>query len=121
MYEPQSSFNERTCEADALVEVHALHALGKHELVDGACGKEGEEREKNKVRKEDTSAADPQETLFKKFSSGNLLFPLRLTLCLTNGALSTTGRQHIILCRLTLRLVTPHVPFKSLFPPKSST
>jgi len=47
----------RTCEARAVEEDHFLHALGKHELVDGACGKEGGERQKNKVRKEEASAA----------------------------------------------------------------
>ena len=40
----------RTCEATALLEVHALHAHGEHELVDGACGREGEARKKEKGR-----------------------------------------------------------------------
>jgi hypothetical protein len=34
------------CEAPALVEVHALHALGEHDLVDLACGREDKERER---------------------------------------------------------------------------
>ena len=41
----------RTCEATAAGEV--LHAVRKHDLVDSACGKEGEEREKDKVRSEE--------------------------------------------------------------------
>ena len=47
----------RTCEALAVVEVHDLHAHGKHELVDGTCGGKGEERQKKKVRKEGACAA----------------------------------------------------------------
>jgi hypothetical protein len=35
-----------TGDAPAALEVHALHGLGEHELVDGACGREGEERGK---------------------------------------------------------------------------
>ena len=42
----------RTCEALAVAEVHGLHAFGEHELVDSACGWEGEVREKDKVRNE---------------------------------------------------------------------
>ena len=38
-YEPHSSLTvSRTCEALAAAEVHALHALGEHDLVDGTCG-----------------------------------------------------------------------------------
>ena len=42
----------RTCEALALIEVHGLHAFGEHDLVDSACGWEGEVRKKDKVRSE---------------------------------------------------------------------
>ena len=35
----------RTCEATAVLEGHALHAFGEHDLVDGTCGREGEEKE----------------------------------------------------------------------------
>ena len=31
----------RTCEALAPLEVHGLHAVGEHELVDSTCGREG--------------------------------------------------------------------------------
>jgi hypothetical protein len=55
----------RTCDALAAEEVHALHALGEHDLVDSTCGKEGEEREKDKVRKEEASAAGRQNVLTK--------------------------------------------------------
>ena len=34
----------RTCEALAVTEVHALHRLGEHDLVDLACGRGGKER-----------------------------------------------------------------------------
>ena len=47
----------RTCKAPASVEVHALHAFGEHDLVDSACGREGDEREKDKVREEEARAA----------------------------------------------------------------
>ena len=30
----------RTCEVEALREVHGLHAFGEHDLVDGTCGRE---------------------------------------------------------------------------------
>ena len=50
----------RTCEALAVAEVHALHAFGEHDLVDSACGREGGEREKDKVRKEESCAAGHQ-------------------------------------------------------------
>ena len=46
-----------TGEAFAVAEVHGLHAFGKHELVDSACGRGGEEREKEKVRNEEACAA----------------------------------------------------------------
>ena len=39
------------------MEVHTLHALGEHDLVDGACEREGEEKGKDKVRKKEASAA----------------------------------------------------------------
>jgi hypothetical protein len=35
-----------TCEATAEAEVHGLHALGEHDLVDLACGREDKERER---------------------------------------------------------------------------
>ena len=47
----------RTCEALAVTEVHALHALGELDLVDGTCRKEGEKREKEKMRNEGRAAA----------------------------------------------------------------
>ena len=47
----------RTCEAIALLEVHGLHAFGEHDLVDGTCGREGDEKEKEKVRNEEACAA----------------------------------------------------------------
>ena len=42
----------RTCEACAGREVHGLHSFGEHDLVDSACGWEGEVRKKDKVRSE---------------------------------------------------------------------
>ena len=50
----------RTCEALAVKEVHGLHALGEYELVDGTWEREGEERKKDKVRKEEACAAELQ-------------------------------------------------------------
>ena len=47
----------RTCEACAVAEVHALHSVGEHDLVDSACGREGEERGKDKVRNEEACVA----------------------------------------------------------------
>ena len=47
----------------ALLEVHALHAFGEHDLVDSACGWKGKVREKNKVRNEEGRAAGPQELI----------------------------------------------------------
>ena len=49
----------RTCKARAAKEVHGLHAFGEHDLVDGTCGREGDEREKEKVRNEEACAAEP--------------------------------------------------------------
>ena len=62
-YEPHSSLTRRTCEALAVSEVHTLHAFGEHDLVDGACGREGEEREKDKVRDEEACAAESQKRI----------------------------------------------------------
>ena len=45
------------------MEVHALHAFGEHDLVDGTCGREGEEREKDKVGNEEARAVDPQKPI----------------------------------------------------------
>jgi hypothetical protein len=50
----------RTCDALAEREAHLLHAFGEHELADSTCGREGDEREKEKVRNEETRAAEPQ-------------------------------------------------------------
>ena len=47
----------RTCEARAAAEVHGLHAFGEYDLVDSTCGREGDEREKEKVRNEEACAA----------------------------------------------------------------
>ena len=47
----------RTCEAVAPIEVHGLHTHGEHDLVDSTCGREGEERKKDKVRNEESRAA----------------------------------------------------------------
>ena len=64
-YEPHSYPKLcRTCEATAPPKVHVLHSIGEHELVDGACGREGKERKKDKVRKEEACAAEPPK-LFK--------------------------------------------------------
>ena len=46
----------RTCEVAAVAEVHGLHAFGEQELVNSTCGREGGEREKDTVRKEEASA-----------------------------------------------------------------
>ena len=32
----------RTCEAVAVAEVHGLHSFGEYDLIDSACGREGE-------------------------------------------------------------------------------
>ena len=39
------------------MEVHTLHAFGEHDLVDSTCEREGKEREKEKMRNEEESAA----------------------------------------------------------------
>ena len=57
----------RTCEVLAEAEVHALHAFGEHDLVDGTCGREGEEREKEKMRNEEARAADRKKLLIIVF------------------------------------------------------
>ena len=41
----------RTCEALAVAEVHGLHAFGEYDLVDGPCGREGEERKRRREEK----------------------------------------------------------------------
>ena len=46
----------RTCEARAVLEVHGLHTLGEHDLVDGTCGREGEKRKKDETRNEEAHA-----------------------------------------------------------------
>ena len=69
-YDHHSSLTlSRTCDAPAAVEVHTLHALGEHDLVDGACEKEGEETEKDQMRNEEARAAEPQgtEVMAKRF------------------------------------------------------
>ena len=50
----------RTCEALAVAEVHTLHAFGEHDLVDSACGREGEVREEEETRNEEACAAGRQ-------------------------------------------------------------
>ena len=55
----------RTCEAVASMEVHTLHALGEHDLVDSTCRWEGEETEKETMRNKETSAAGRQNVLNK--------------------------------------------------------
>jgi hypothetical protein len=55
----------RTCDALAAPEGHTLHAVGERELVDGACERKGEEREKEKVRKEEVRASGRQNVLNK--------------------------------------------------------
>ena len=49
-------FLSRTCEAPAVAEVHGLHAFGEYDLVDGTCGREGDEK-RNKLRNEGRRAA----------------------------------------------------------------
>jgi hypothetical protein len=41
----------------AAPEVHGLHALGEHDLVNCTCEREGKKREKDKMRNEEASAA----------------------------------------------------------------
>ena len=53
----------RTFEAPACLEVHGLHAVGEHDLVDSTYGREGEERGKDKVRKEEALAAEPNKRI----------------------------------------------------------
>ena len=57
----------RTCEALAALEVHGLHSFGEHELVDGACGREGGERGKDKMMNEEACAAGLKTYLIKCF------------------------------------------------------
>ena len=69
-YEPHSLYTHsltlsRTCEAPAVVEVNTLHAFRELDLVDSTCGWEGEEREKDKMRIEEASAAGRQNVLNK--------------------------------------------------------
>jgi len=64
-YDHHSSSTCRTCEARALTEIHCLHALGEHDLVDSTCGREGKEREKYKVRNEEARAAGRLKPYFK--------------------------------------------------------
>ena len=59
----------RTCEALAAVEVHTLHALREHDLVDGTCGGEGKERKKDKVRNEEAGAAETQDRITRQVPS----------------------------------------------------
>ena len=63
--EPHPSTLCRTCDALAAEEVHALHALGEHDLVDSTCRWEGEEAEKETMRNKETSAAGRQNVLNK--------------------------------------------------------
>ena len=47
--EPHSSLTlSRTCDVLAVAEVHVLHSFGEHDLVDGTCEREGEEKRKDK-------------------------------------------------------------------------
>ena len=52
----------RTSKFRALLEVHGLHAFGEYDLVDSTCGREGDEKEKEKVRNEEACAAESQKT-----------------------------------------------------------
>ena len=47
----------RTCDVPAALEVHTLHAVGEHDLVNGTCDRENKKRKKDKVRNEETRAA----------------------------------------------------------------
>ena len=49
----------------AVIEVHFLHAVGEHELVDGTCGREGKTRGKDTVRNEEACAAGLKTYLIK--------------------------------------------------------
>ena len=44
----------------AALEGDLLHAFGENDLVDGTCGRKGEERKKEKVRNEEACAAELQ-------------------------------------------------------------
>jgi hypothetical protein len=55
----------RTCDALAALEAHCLHTLGEHDLADVTCGREGEGREKDKMRNEEARAAGRQNVLNK--------------------------------------------------------
>ena len=67
-YDHHSSLLGRTCEALAILEVHMLHALGKQELVDGTCEREGKREEKEKMRNEEARAAEPSCVLMRIIS-----------------------------------------------------
>ena len=55
-----------TCEVIAVLEVHGLHALGEHDLVDSTCGRERQKRgERIKMRNEEARAAGLQNVLNK--------------------------------------------------------
>ena len=54
-YEPSASLilDSRTCDAIAVAEVHGLHALGEHDLVDSTCRRREEKdimRNEERVR-----------------------------------------------------------------------
>ena len=55
----------RTCEAAAAAERHTLHAHGEYDLIDSACRREGDEREKEEVRNEEACAAGRKNLLNK--------------------------------------------------------
>ena len=87
-------YSQLTLEAIAVGEVHVLHALGEHDLVDSTCGREGEEREKDKVRNEEARAAGRQNVLNKydHHSSSKSAVPVmplhswKFTLCMPSGS-----------------------------------
>ena len=62
--EPPNIFRAVPCPF-AFPEVHALHSLGEHDLVDSTCGWEGEKKGKDKVRNEEACAAGRQNVLNK--------------------------------------------------------
>ena len=76
-----------------MLEVHTLHAVGEHDLVDSTCGREGEEREKETMRNEEASAAGRQNVLnkYEHRSSSNSAVPVRplqyskFTVCMPTG------------------------------------
>ena len=47
----------RTCDALAPTEVHTLHAVGEHDLVDSTLRVGGKEKENEKMRMEGRAAA----------------------------------------------------------------